>query len=115
VTPGKPRSVLNARLRLDPAALSLSKGPGGWTGKVEELFIELNVQGREVARISETKRFQIDAAYKGTYDVQGGKLTQAIPLAPGAVKLSIVVRDTASGRVGSLTIPLEGLAQGAGK
>ena len=31
---------------------------------------------------------------------------QAIPLVAGAVKLSIVVRDTESGRVGSLVIPL---------
>jgi hypothetical protein len=111
VTPGKPRSILNAHLRLDPAALSLRQNPGGWTGKVEEMFIQLNAMGREVARISETKVFQIDAAYKPTFDVQGGKLTQAIPLAPGAVKLSIVVRDTASGRMGSLTIPLDKLVQ----
>ncbi len=110
VTPGKPRSTLNAHLRLDPAALSLRESPAGWTGKVEELFIELNAQGREVARISATKQFQIDAAYRPTFDIQGGKLTQAIALAPGAAKLSIVVRDTASGRVGSLTISLEKLA-----
>jgi hypothetical protein len=68
-----------------------------------------------VARIGETKEFQIDAAYKQTFDIQGGKLTGAIPLAPGAVKLSIVVRDTASGRTGSLTIPLEKLGQVAGR
>jgi VWFA-related protein len=115
VTPGKPRSMLNAHLRLDPAALSLRQSPGGWMGKVEEMFIELNAEGHEVARISETKQFQIDAAYKQTFDIQGGKLTQAIELAPGAVKLSIVVRDMASGRVGSLTIPLEKLVQGIGK
>jgi hypothetical protein len=33
VTPGKPRRILNAHLKLDPTALSIRESPGGWTGK----------------------------------------------------------------------------------
>ena len=107
VTSGTPRSTLNAQLNLDPESLSLKESAGGWTGKVEELFLELNADGREVARLSDTKQFELTAGYKPKFDSQGVSLAQVIPLMPGAVRLSIVVRDTASGRMGSLTVPLD--------
>jgi hypothetical protein len=106
VTTGSPRGTLTAHLKMDPASLSLKQVAGGFGGKVEEMFIEQNAAGREVGRVSVTKAFEVDAAHKPNYDSHGAMLSQAIPLAPDAVKLSIVVRDSASGRTGSLTIPL---------
>lgn len=107
VVPGKPRGTLNAHLTLDPEPLSMKQTSAGYTGKVEEMFLELDANGHEVGRFSDTKQFTIAAAYKPKFDHNGVTLSQAIPLVASAVKLSVAVRDTASGRVGSLVIPLE--------
>jgi VWFA-related protein len=107
IVPGKPRGTLNAHLTLAPEPLSIKKTGAGYTGTVEEMFLEQDADGHEVLRFSGTKQFTIDASYKPLFDTRGVTLSQAIPLAAGAVKLLIVVRDTASGRVGSLMVPLE--------
>jgi VWFA-related protein len=112
LAPGKLRAILTAHLKLDPQSLSIRQSPGGWTGKIEELFVELNAVGREVGRVSDTKKFEISAAQKSKYDSQGVVLAQPIQLAPGAVTLSVVVRDTASGRTGTLIIPLDRIVRG---
>jgi VWFA-related protein len=110
-TPGNPRGTLNLRLKLDPGALSLKVKAGGWTGKVDELFLELNAEGREVGRISVTKQFELNPENRPVFDSKGITTVQTFALPASAVKLSIVVRDTASGRVGSMMVPLDKLAQ----
>jgi VWFA-related protein len=102
----KPRA-LNVRVRLDPETLSLQPGDTGQSGKVEALFVEFNAAGREVGRISAATPFQITPENRETYESRGIVMVQSIPLAADAVKLSIIVRDTASGRVGSLAVPLD--------
>ncbi len=108
----KPRATITAHLKLDPQSLSIHQSASGWTGKIEELFIELSAAGREVGRVSDTKQFEIGAAQKSKYDSQGVVLSQPIQLAPGAATLSVVVRDTASGRTGTLVIPLDKIIPG---
>jgi hypothetical protein len=75
------------------------------------MFLELNADGREVGRISGVKRFEINRAQKQNYDLQGATISTAVPLAAGAVNISIIVRDSASGRTGTLTIPLDKITQ----
>ncbi len=111
LTAGTPRATVTAHLKLDPQSLSIQRSPGGWRGKIEELVVELNAIGREVGRVSDTKQFEIGAAQKSKYDSQGVMLSQPIRLAPGAVTLSVVVRDSASGRTGTLTISLDKIVQ----
>ena len=111
ITPGNPRGTLTAHLKLSPESLSIKESPAGWTCKIEELFLELNAEGREVGRISGVKQFEINRAQKQNYDVQGATLSTAVQLAPEATNVSIIVRDSASGRTGTLTIPLGNIAQ----
>jgi VWFA-related protein len=112
LAPGKSRATVMTHLKLDPQSLSIRQSSDGWIGKIEELFVELNAVGREVGRVSDTKQFEISAAQKSKYDSQGMVLSQPIQLAPGATTLSVVVRDTASGRTGTLVIPLDKIVQG---
>jgi len=104
--PGSPRNTANVRLRLDPDTLSLDKNGAGWTGKVEEMFVELNSAGREVGRISASKAFDVTPTTRDSYEVNGVALLQSFQLAPDAVKLAIIVRDSASGRTGTLSVAL---------
>jgi hypothetical protein len=96
-------------LLLDPQALSIDKTADGWTGRIEELFLELNAAGRQVGRITAKTQFEVPIARKAKFDAQGPSLRQTMRLAEGATKLLIVVRDTASGRTGSLTASLDGV------
>jgi hypothetical protein len=98
---------LTIRLRIDSRSLTAVQTRGRWKGKVEELFIQRNRTGGEVAGISQTSSFEIEPKGKAGYDRNGLGLTHTFRLAPGAVKLVIVVRDSASGRTGSLTLPLD--------
>jgi len=106
IVSGKPRRNLNIHLTLSPDPLSIKKTDSGYTGKVEEMFWELDADGHGVGRFSDTRQFTIDSSNKPRFDARGVTLLPSIPLVAGAVKLLIVVRDTASGRVGSLVIPL---------
>jgi VWFA-related protein len=105
--PGTPRGTLNIRLNLDPGTLSLHEKTGGWTGQIEETFVELNASGATLSKVSDTREFQITRESRASYDSQGVAWPQSLPLIPGAVKIAIVVRDTKSGRVGSLAVPLK--------
>jgi VWFA-related protein len=100
-------TTLTAHVRIDSDSLSVKQSPTGWIGKVDEVFIEFNPAGREVGRVTVTKVFEIEAAQKSSFDAHGALISQPLRLAPGASRLSIAVRDTASGRTGSLTIPLD--------
>jgi len=103
--------TLNVRVRLDPETLTVHPGKTGQAGRVEQMFVELNAAGREVGRISAATPFEIKPENRETYESRGIIMVQSIPLAADAVKLSIIVRDTASGRVGSLAVPLDKVAR----
>ncbi len=103
-TPGTPRGTVDIRLVLDPATLSLSeKG----AGKVEETFLERNASGDTLSKVSDTKEFEITSANRADFEGKGIGWTFSMPLAPGATKIAILVRDSKTGRVGSLSVPLK--------
>jgi len=101
------RNILNAHLKLDPECLSMAKSGDGWAGQIEEIFVFFNEAGHEVGRQSDKKRFEITAAQKPRFDSTGVTLMLKVSMTAGAVRLRIIVRDTASGRTGSLTVPLD--------
>jgi hypothetical protein len=105
-TSGSPRGALDIQLNLDAATLSLSEKAGGWTGNVEEMFVQTNENGNTLAKVSDKKEFEVRAANRAGYDSQGVSWRMSIPLVDGATKLTIVVRDSKTGHLGSLTIPL---------
>jgi VWFA-related protein len=107
VTPGNPRATVNFRLNLDPGTLSLKEQNGGWRGNVEEIFVELNEQGRTLAKVSDKKVFEFVSGNRSDYESRGITWPLSGPLVESATKITIVIRDTNSGRVGSLTVPLQ--------
>jgi VWFA-related protein len=109
---GTPRGTLNMILNLDPATLSLKEQTGGWTGRVDETFVELDNSGNTLAKVSDVKDFEISSADRAHYDGQGVAWPFSMPLMTGAAKVAIIVRDSASGHVGSLSVPLQGETNG---
>jgi VWFA-related protein len=104
---GTPKSSLTAHLKLDVEPLSIRRTAAGLTGQIEELFLELNADGYQLAQFSDTKKFSVGTSEEARFKQYGLVLLNELPLAPGAEKLLIVVRDVDSGRTGSLAIPLQ--------
>jgi VWFA-related protein len=92
-------------LKLSAESLTLTQHAGAWNGRVEELFVEQNDTG-ELARVKQNTRLEFGVAGKADVDQRGVILTQALRYVSGAKKLLIVIRDSSSGRTGSLSVPL---------
>jgi VWFA-related protein len=106
IAPGKPRGTLTAHLTLAPESLSIEQTQAGYTGRVETMYVELDANGKTIGRFTCTAQFTFEAPLKTKFDRSGVMLSRPIPLVDGTVKLQIVVRDKASGRVGTIEIPL---------
>jgi hypothetical protein len=107
IVPDTSRGTINLRVSLDPSTLSLSERPDGWAGSIEETFIETNDSGAALAKVSDKKEFDVLSATRARFDADGVAWPFSVPLVEGAGKITIMVRDTKSGRVGSLTVPLK--------
>jgi VWFA-related protein len=107
VAPGRPRGVLSIRMNLDPRTVSLKEHNEGAAVKLDELLVEVNSQGNTMAKVSDTKTFRITSENRARYESEGVSWPQSMPLVQGTTKLTIVVRDTESGRVGSLSVPVD--------
>jgi hypothetical protein len=89
------------------STLSLSERSDGWAGSIEETFIETNDSGATLAKVSDKKEFDVPPATRARFDADGVAWPFSVPLVEGAGNVTIIVRDTKSGRVGSLTVPLK--------
>ncbi len=108
--PGSPQGTLDIYMNVDPATLSLvQKGAAngaGAIGRIDEMFVELNEDGETLAKISDTKEFEVSASDRSRFDREGVAWPLSLPLIPGAKKITIVLRDRATGHVGSMTVPI---------
>jgi hypothetical protein len=110
VVPGKPRATLRIRTVLDPATISLQQKPNGWAGKFDQLFVEMDAEGRPIARIADTRQFQVNPAQYQRFQREGLVYTQSIPLEAGAATVHVILRDSETGHIGSLKISIPNLA-----
>jgi hypothetical protein len=79
--------------------LAIAPGePGQYS--LASLFVEIDARGYMLARNEALLKFTLGPGRTAA------RLEKTLPLQPGAAKLRIILRDIASGRIGSLTIPL---------
>jgi hypothetical protein len=109
---GKPNGTFSLRLNLAPQTIALKENGSGWTGNVDELFVQMNDAGATLSKLSDSKEFRVPRANRTQFDSGGATLPQTLPIATGATKLRIVVRDKVTGHVGTLTITLADVARG---
>lgn len=98
--------TLDLTVNLDPATLTVRQQGSNWEGEVDELIVERDTDGRELGRESDVKRFEMSTSVRQEIERDGLNLKRSLRLVPGAAALEIVERDHASGRIGSLTVPL---------
>ena len=73
------------------------------------MFLELDAGGKQLGKVSGARELQIPESRRAEIASQGAILTETFPLVEGTARLSIIVRDIATGQVGRLTVPLETL------
>jgi hypothetical protein len=113
--PGNPRGALRVRLTVDLTTLTTKQIGEIRRGKVDEMFVQLNESGQQLAKVSDTREFEFPEQTRARQERQGLLLEQTIPLMAGVSRLSIVVRDTASGQMGWLTVPIDKLVSAGGQ
>jgi hypothetical protein len=101
------RGRLRVRVNLDPATLTVDRRGSVWSGKIDELIVQLNDSGRQLAKLSDTHEFRFPANAHFSYETKGVLIDQDIQLAGGVTRLAVIVKDAATGRTGLLTIPLK--------
>jgi VWFA-related protein len=107
VIPGQPRASLHLTMSIDSHALSLRQNGDTSAGKVNEKIVELNERGAILGQLVDTKAFEIPDNALEHFRNTGLSWDQEMHLIPGAVTVRVIVRDQATGRIGSLSIPLK--------
>jgi VWFA-related protein len=105
VQPTGPQTLL-ADLHFEVREIGLEQKNGHWVGAVRIVFLQLNRQ-QEIIQ-SNDKTFHLDLA-PAMYDrlLKDGMVdTRRLQMLPNATQLSIVVRDSSNGNVGSMSIPV---------
>jgi len=95
----KTGQAIRISIVLDPETIKRQRDG---SATVTEVFAEQDSAGNYVAKIEDkTKLIWPEAQPLGRYE-------KTIPIRAGAVSVRVVVRDSATGRIGSVTIPLPG-------
>lgn len=101
-----PEQVLTASLNLDLHDIQMTQESGRWTGRLQSVFFLLDDRGEIVGKSDRTFRLLFEpAVYERTLK-NGLSDSRRLRIAPAATQLCIVVRDAATGKLGSVLIPL---------
>ena len=100
VVSGAEGKELQVSLALAAATIGIGKGGAA---AVDETFLEFRANGGRVGRVEESLQLQLPAGLETV------RYARTVKLADGAATLKIIVRDRATGHIGSLSVPLTGL------
>jgi VWFA-related protein len=103
-SPGARRAKVE--VRVDSDQLHFELNAGHWTDKVEVAWIELDAEGSDIGHSAKTIDLNIPDQAHDKIKREGLVFNETIGLVDGAVELRLVARDTGTGSVGSVNIPL---------
>jgi hypothetical protein len=97
---------LAVSLILNAADLALEMSDGRRTATLDAVFTQRAADGRERATVTYTLRPSLDATQHRDALANGLGLAKTLTPAEGAVELKVVILDRATGRIGSVIVPL---------
>lgn len=100
------RKDVAIELHLDLRGIHLEQTDGKYRGAVQAVFLQLNNPGEVIHATDETLEVSLS---QSSYDLalrEGLRNSRQIHLEAGARRLCIVLRDIATGNIGSISIPL---------
>jgi VWFA-related protein len=101
------KRILKVSTLLDSHEVEFTEAKGRWAAGLEMLFLQLAAGNTTVSGEQKTVRLNLE---KPRYDAvlkDGLRLTGYLTMAPTTRSLRIVVRDSSSGALGSVSIPVE--------
>ena len=101
-----PEQVLTANLHLDLHDIQMKQENSRWTGRLQSVFFLLNDRGEVLGKNDRTFRLLFEPAIYERTLKNGLSDSRRLRVGPDASQLCIVVRDTATGKLGSVVIPL---------
>jgi hypothetical protein len=93
-------------LNIDATAIHLQETKGRWEGAFDIIFAQRTAAGKVLNPSDQTMRLHLLPATYQQVMSAGYSFTKQIDLAPDAAEIRLIVRDTTSNELGSLTIPL---------
>jgi VWFA-related protein len=100
----KPKSM-NVFVKIDPRGISLQHQGDRWDGRLDLLFVQKDDRGGQYNGVSDTMELRLLQANYEKVSKDGLIYKKTIELASQASALRVVVRDAASGTVGTVTVP----------
>jgi hypothetical protein len=98
--------TLTAEVHLDLREIHMQQKEGRWTGKLQSVFLQLDGEARVLQADDRTFYPEFDARTFEQVLQKGISDTRQVHVLPSAVHLCIVVRDAATGNMGSIYLPL---------
>jgi VWFA-related protein len=108
VTPGEAEqgNTLKMELAFDMDQFGFQHDNGYWIGAVDTAFVELDESGKIVASTVQPFPLHLDTETYQRLLKQGLTYTNEMLMVPGAVQVRVILRDAATGKIGSVGIPL---------
>jgi hypothetical protein len=102
----KPALRLKLRLMAEAHGLTFQDKSGEKAASLDFIFAQMNNQGQILSDIRKTVNLGVPEKSLDQVLSRGLSLNDLLEVTPGATQLRLVVRDSASGNLGSVTIPL---------
>jgi len=92
-------------LRVDPKSIQLDPQGDRWAGKLDLLFVEMDAHGKQVYGVDDTLSMEFRQPNYERVQQEGLLYHRLIPRDLKASELRVIVRDAATGALGSITAP----------
>jgi hypothetical protein len=92
-------------LRVDPKSIQLDPQGDRWAGKLDLLFVEMDPHGKQVYGVDDTLSMEFRQPNYERVQQEGLLYHRLIPRDLKASELRVIVRDAATGALGSITAP----------
>jgi VWFA-related protein len=99
---------LDVTLRVDPKTILLDPQGDRWAGKLDLLFVESDEHGKETYGMDDTLSLELKQQNYQRVQQDGLIYHRVLPKT-GATQMRVVVRDTSTGAVGSVTAPFNAI------
>ncbi len=106
----EPDGTLSLDLNLDARDISFTAAQGGWQCALDVWLVQLNDRERHLKTTARANNLRLDPlTYQRIMRAQGLMLVEKLKPSSPATLLRVLVRDIASGALGSVTIPLRSI------
>ena len=96
-------------LRVDPKTIQLDPQGDRWAGKLDLLFVEKDAHGAQTYGVDDTLSLELKQQNYDRVEKEGLMYHRVLPGTGQAKEIRVVVRDTSTGAVGSITASLNAI------